>query len=429
MSVLSVNLKHLYQRIGLWLTYLILGLLVFSSLAIALEKPLAARGRFMGLVMLQFLIGACIASLSSEVLTKPFSYCLPGHRAVPRKFIFSVAAVTSLLGSLLFLAYPGLYWWQQPLVTCSAFCAGLIVFWAAVAFTFGVGNSGWGVVFASMIFCGAVFSDLHAAAERAIVGAPLAVISLGLVSSVVVWIWLGKSNWARKFCAVSRIGFFDLGDRDRVQEFARRRAAARPDKFKNHPSPWVERFFLDRMNNCDHLGPGRYIWGGLYTTYGMALSNWRGSLFGLIIWLAMMICFSYILNEGADILFFMGGVVVIHMRLPVYSSMTIPGGRGERFSTAVILAGSVTLLITAVLALVAAVSVALAPVMPDITFSDEVLTFHGTSLRLLIVPSMIIPIFLFLPVNTPSNPKMASIIQRFGLTTRFISRITVSMIL
>ena len=141
MSVLSANLKHLYQRRGLWLTYLILGLLVFASLAIALDRPLAARGRFMGLVMLQFLIGACIASLSAEVLTKPFSYCLPGHRAVPRKFIFSVAVVTSLLGSLLFLAYPGLHGWQPPLVICSAFCAGLIMYWAAGAFTFRIGKS------------------------------------------------------------------------------------------------------------------------------------------------------------------------------------------------------------------------------------------------------------------------------------------------
>jgi len=151
-NIMTVNLKHLYQRRGLWLAYGLLGLHVFASLAIGLNKPLLGKGRFMGPVLLQFLIGLCTASWTIEIWTKPFSYCLPGHRAVPRKFVFSVAIVTSLLGSLLFLAYPGLYWWQPPLVTCSAFCAGLIVHWAAVAFTFSVSNCGWGVAFASCSF-------------------------------------------------------------------------------------------------------------------------------------------------------------------------------------------------------------------------------------------------------------------------------------
>ncbi|MHC4434876.1 MAG: hypothetical protein ACYTBS_23805, partial [Planctomycetota bacterium] len=207
MSVLGVNLKHLYQRRGLWLAFVILGLLVFTSLAMALGKPMAGKGRFMGLVLLQFLIGLCTASLAVEILTKPFSYCLPGHRVVPRKFVFLTAAVTGLLGSLLFLAYPGLHLWQLPLVVCSAFCAGLIVYWAAVAFTFSVRNAGWGVVFAFLLVWGMVHFELHVSAERAIVGCPFAMVALGLISSSALWIWLGNPDWARRFCAVVRIGF------------------------------------------------------------------------------------------------------------------------------------------------------------------------------------------------------------------------------
>ncbi len=72
-SITTVNLKHLYQRRGLWLAYVVFGLLVFASIAIPLDRPSAGKGRFMGLVMLEFLIGLCMASLPVEILTKPFS--------------------------------------------------------------------------------------------------------------------------------------------------------------------------------------------------------------------------------------------------------------------------------------------------------------------------------------------------------------------
>ncbi len=393
-NIITVNLKHLYQRRGLWLAYLIFGLVVFGSLAVGLNKPLLGKGRFMGPVLLQFLIGLCTASWTIEILTKPFSYCLPGHRAVPRKFVFSVAIVTSLLGSLLFLAYPGLYWWQPLLVTCSAFCAGLIVYWVGVGLAFGVRTSGWDVVFAFLLFWGTVHFELHIAAERAIIGHPFAVVLLGLASSAVVWIWLGNPSWARRFCAVPRIGLFDTWDRDKLLEYKGRRAAVKWDKFKNHPSPHAERFFLRRMNNCDYLGPGRYIWGGLYTTYGVALSQWKVILLGFLVWLAIMIWLSYIGLRGIDLLVFMGAASAVHRRLPLYSGMIILGGRKERFAAAIVLAGTIAALVTAVLALLATISMGLAPIMPEITLRGEELPFHAMSLRLLIVPSIIMPIAL-----------------------------------
>ena len=404
-NIMTVNLKHLYQRRGLWLlAYLIFGLVVFASLAVALDKPSAGRGRSMWLVILQFMIGIWTASLPVEILTKPFSYCLPGHRAVPRKFVFSAAIVTSLLGSLHFLAYPGLYWWRPLLVTCSAFCAGLIMYWAGVGLAFGVRTSGWDGVFAFLLLLGTVHFELHMAAERAIIGHPFAVVLLGLASSAVVWIWLGNPSWARRFCAVPRIGLFDTWDRDKLLEYKRGRAAVKWDKFKNHPSPHAERFFLRRMNNCDYLGPGRYIWGGLYTTYGVALSQWKAILLGFLVWLAIMIWLSYIGPRGIDLLFFMGAASAVHKRLPLYSGMIIPGGRKERFAAAIVLAGTIAALVTAVLALMATISMGLAPIMPEITLRGEELPFHAMSLRLLIVPSIIIPIGLAFRLITFRKP-------------------------
>jgi len=397
MSILIVNLKHLYKRRGLWLVYPSLGLLVFASLAMAFDRPSAGKGNFMGLVMLQFMIGLCTASLPVEILTKPFSYCLPGHRAVPRKFVIWVGVVTSIPGSVVFLACPRLHWWESaPLICCSAFFAGLILYWIGAGLAFGVRNSNLIAGWASLLLLGVAWSDLHVIAERMIISHPFAIIFLGMSSGVVTWIWLGNSNWARRLCATARIHLFDALDRNKLLEYKRRRAAVKWDKFKNHPDPWVERFFLGHMNNCNHLGPGRYIWGGLYTTYGVALSRRKEILSWLLVVLAMLVCLSYTRPGGTNILFFMAGAMVTHMRLPIHSSMTTSGGRNERFATAIILAGTTAVLVTAALAVVASTSMALAPIMPDITLRGANLTFHATSLRLLIVPSAIIPVALAL---------------------------------
>lgn len=405
MSILTANLKHLYQRPGLWPAYVIFGLLAFSSLAIPLDRPLAGKGHFMGLIMLEFLIGLCMASLSVEILTKPFSYCLPGHQAVPRNFVFSVGIVTSLLSSFLFLAYPSLHWWEWvPLFCWSAFCAGLILYLIGVALAFGIRNSSSSLGLLPVLMFGGLFLDAHAVAERMIIGRPFAITFLGLSSSVVVWIWLGNPNWARRLCAATRIGIFDCWNRDKLLEYKRKREAVKWDRAKFNLDPWVERFFVKRINSCSHLGSGRYIWGGLYTTYGMALSRRKGIMSWLLFILAMVVCLSYLRPGGTDALFFMAGVVVAQICLPVHSGMMISGGRSERFVTAVILSVTITVLLSAMLISVAILTVALAPIMPEITFRGELLTFHTMSLRLLVVPSIIIPIVLALRLIIYKKP-------------------------
>ncbi len=377
------------------LVYCILALLVFGSLTMALERPSAGEGKFMGLVMLEFLVGLFTASLPAEILTKPFSYCLPGHRAVPRKFVFWVGILTSIPGALVFLAYPRLNWWQSAPVICgSAFCACLVLYWLGVGLIFGVKNSALIAAWIWLPVCGVLFFDPNVVAERVIVSHPVAIISLGLSSSVAAWLWLGNPNWARRLCAISRMFVFDAWNRDKMLEHARRRQAAKPDKSRYGVSPWVERFFAARMRKCSHTGPGRYIWGGLYASYGMSLSRWQGFVWSLLFLAALAIYFSYSRPGGTNVLFFMAGIAVTYTPLPVYSCMTTAGGRRERFFTAIALAGTITLLITAVLTTLTALSVALAPIMPEFTLRGMHMTFHATSLRLLIVPSIIIPIVL-----------------------------------
>ena len=128
-----------------------------------------------------------------------------------------------------------------------------------------------------------------------------------------------------------------------------------------------------------------------------------------------------ILDCLSNILFFMAGVLGTHMRLPIYSCMMISGGRNERFITSIALAVTFTLLITAALTAIAFLSVALAPIMPAFTFRGVELIFHVTSLRLLILPSIIIPIILAirLIVNSKLFTTFAAVMLFVGLTMVF----------
>jgi hypothetical protein len=101
--------------------------------------------------------------------------------------------------------------------------------------------------------------------------------------------------------------------------------------------------------------------------------------------------------------------------------MIIPGGRKERFTAAIILAGTAAVLVTAVLAVMAAVSIGLAPIMPDISFRGDGISFHTISLRLLGLPLVVIPVILAFRLIIYRKPfsTLISMMLVFGLLFAF----------
>ena len=388
MGILTVNLKHLYQRRGLWLAYVFLGFLVFASIAEALDKR-AGRGDFIIPVMGALFVGFLVAVLQIEVLNKPFSYCLPGHRKVPRKFIFSTGVAINLTASLIFLLYPFLYlyWPHRIAVICSAFFAGLVFYWLGVLFAFGVRNSWAWIGFLPLFIVGGGFFGLHIIIERAIVENPIGITLLGAFSTIAAWLWLGNVGLARRYCGVPWVGFFDAWNRDKLRKYKQIRANIKWDKLKKHPKPWVERFFLGRMNKCDYLGTGRYVWGGLYTTFGLLLSQWQGNI---IFVLFMVFFLGYMERMWFLMLFPLIGIAG-YIHSPVYSSMLFSGGRRERFATVITLAATTAVLGGVLFIILAALSVPLAVIIPDIIVRGITIAFHTITIKLFYAPLVFVP--------------------------------------
>ena len=387
MSILTVNLKHLYQRRGLWLVYVFLGFFAFAGIAVLFMGP-EEPGRFIGLIVLAFVVGLLFAVLPIEVLSKPFSYCLPGHRKVARRFVFCVGIVFNLFASLLFFVYPDFNAGQLVLVACSAFFAGMISYLLGAGLAFGARNSVAFIGFLPLIIIAGQFFDLHTVLERVIVENPLVVISGGILSSCVVWFWLGDEGRARRYCSVPWMGFFDAFNPTKVKRYRRIRMAAKWDKLKKYPSPRMERFFLGRMNRYDYVSAGRYVWGGLYAAGVVPVLEWKGVFLGVI----MMPFFLGYMGSGATfIFFFMPAIAVVNMRLPVHSSMLISGGRRERFAGAITVVAIATVLISIVAVAMVALSVLFGAIVPEFTLRGVTFTYRAISAGNLFIPLLITP--------------------------------------
>ena len=388
MSILTVNLKHYYQWRGLWVVYLFLVLFAFACIASPLEDPEAGQGSYIGLAGLAFAVGFLVSTTRIDVLTKPFSYCLVGQRAMVRKVIFSVAVVVNLLGSMLFLIYPGLGLFQQGVVVCSAFFAGLTFYLSGVVLAFGIKNPILAVVLFPWLILGTRFGP-HVIIERAIVEYPYAVICVGILSGAAVWLWLGRADLARRHCNVPRISLLDSWNREKLKKY---NAAKNAHKLKGHPRPWVWRFFLGRMAQYDYLGDGRYVWGVLCNHFAMMVSLWKS----FAVYLALLTIVSgYMIHWMVAALIILPVAILGHQRPPVYSSMLTFGGRRERFvSTAVLCVGGIASACAAVLIMVG-LSVPLARFMPEIGVKDSArLVFRIIDARFVFIPLVAASFFL-----------------------------------
>ncbi len=91
-------------------------------------------------------------------------------------------------------------------------------------------------------------------------------------------------------------------------------------------------------------------------------------------------------------LFIVPCFMVMQMKLSLYSSMLINGGRKERFFTALTLVVAITVLITAVILFLAVLTVLMKPIMPNINLQGHNFAFQAADLRAFFLPLLIVPL-------------------------------------
>jgi len=391
MCILLANLKHLYQRRGLWLAYVLLAFSIWVSIIVWVGEPAVLRGKFIGLIVLASLVGMLAAVIQMEILAKPFAFCLPGHRQTVKSFIFTVGVVTNLASAALFLFYPGLFPGERLVVLCSAFFAGLIFYSAGVWLAFRLSQPAVLVGLLVFAMLGARLLNLHGLLEQAIILYPVQVIAVGLPCLWALWIYLNDANLARRNCLRPWIGFGDAFDPERLRKFQQARGADPWKRLKDHPRPWVEDFFLGRMSRGGPFSMARFLWGSLYISFAIPISRSRNVL---VLALFIAIFLGYAGPGMWAMLAFVPLLLVqaFASRQVLYSTMLTAGGRAERYAStlavAIITAGLLVLLI----GIIAAMSIPLAAVIPDIPVRGFTLAYRAVGLDAFYVPLVFLPL-------------------------------------
>jgi hypothetical protein len=374
MSVLRVNLKQLYQRRGLWVTYPFIAFIFWAGAMEAFDGPVPDKGDFTGAFVSVFLVGLLFAGMQMETLTKPFAFCLPGHRGVVRILIFLIGVVSNAFASLIFLWYPGLPGGYAPVILSSAFFAGLVFYFAGAWMTFGSGQPlAWVGLIMFAVFSSRLLS-LNVLLEEAIVTMPLLVITLGVVATLAMWLYLSNEQLVRRNCLTPWIGFGAAFDPEKLRRFSQTKAGARIwERLKDHPRPWVQTLFLDHMGRHGPYSVARFVWGSLYVSFGVILSRWKNVL---LVALFLAVFLGYMGGCLWVVAFIAPAMLLLQVRPALYSTLLIAGGRDQRLITTLTAIGVGSAFIALVIGLAMLASVPLATVIPDIEYRGLTLRYQ-----------------------------------------------------
>jgi hypothetical protein len=398
MRILVANLRHLYQRRGLWLLHAALAFVVLLVALSAVSSPSKGKGVFGGFLMCSFLLGLLVALMQMETSSRPFSFCLPGHRHGVRSLVFVVGLGVSAAFLLLVVALLALTSFTGPferaitspallvLVLGAYFCASMTAYLLGAGVAFGLIHSASAASVMTFVVVVCVAFDLFTTIQYPILHWPVAVIALALVVALAGWWWLGRPAWLRRYCDRPWIGFFDPWDRSQTQRY---RAIYAARFIKNTPE--LDRFFHGVIGRRPLSGLGKHAWGALYTTFALLAMQWKGLLsivLMAVVWAVYVPAAAPASIGVASLILMLTGLV----QPPLGTTLLIGGGRKERFFATITL---ILVLSTASVLLVGALvglTHLLAPFVPAVTWKGHTWHPQAISLQALAVPLVVLPL-------------------------------------
>ncbi len=385
MTILLANFKHLYQRWTAVLFLLVVGGSCFAALLSFIENERGGALPYAALAV--YGLSTFIATFPLEVLTKPFSYCLPRHRTVPARFLFVLGPVLSLLFTL-----PMFYTEDLFIAGLSRFLTAFlfltICYWLGVGIVFRFRS--WGTAFC--IFPLALLNLEHVpsvAVEPFVLSHPWGVLFVAVMGYFFAYRLLWNDHLARRYCGWFSLGLFDHWNRYKVARFRQLQQAAKEEQTPDERAlPW-EAVFLEciAMSPVDSLR--RHVVSCLYRFYS-------GIFFHRQDWLRFLFCLPFVLclfgyiDSAANIVFFLPVMLVSDMSLHIQIPHLIAGGRRERFYSGLALGLVMTLCFVLGCCLCTVFSLAVAPIMPEITYKGQVGIFYPLKTELNLVPLLLI---------------------------------------
>ena len=395
MRVLLANLRHLYQRRGLWIVYAVLALVVWFWVLSSLTTK--GEGLFGGFLSGSFLLGLLVATLQMETSSKPFSFCLPGHRHAVRRLVFLVGLVVSLAFLLLSIALLARPSFTGPfersimppelliLVLGSYFCASVTAYLLGAGVAFSVIHSASALGLMTLVVAVCTMFDAFTTIQYPIVHWPVAVIALALVVGMTGWWWLGRPAWFRRCCGRPWMGLFDPWDRSQIQKYRAIYAA----RFTNNIPPGLDRFFQRVIGTRRPSSPGKYAWGVLYTTCVLVVPQWKGLLTVALVAVAFA---GYFPSVTPIVMGFLPLMTAGFLQSPIGTALLVAGGRKERFFATVVLILGLSAVWVLLFGVFVGLTHLLAPIVPTVTVRSVTLSLHAIGFEVLSIPLVVVPV-------------------------------------
>jgi hypothetical protein len=383
MSILKNNLGHLCQRKAFLLFALSMILMSVLVMAATVNKTVWA---IVGVLVLTFYIGASIAMLQVELLAKPFSYCLPGHRTVPVKLLLGGCVIISGILSLPFLLRSGDRLALASVQVLTVFSLGTVFYWLGVWSALGVRNSSKAVGMLGFLPLIIFKGDASPVIESFVFDNWFYVLLLGYGVNYFAYRFLSDNGLARRFCGKKLLAGLDAWSSEKIEEFKQAKLAEK-DKGRQYSPLVLEKLFFKLISNPSTGNRFRHILFAIYRAIAFARSQHYLSWRSIILCLFLFFMLGYV----APLSFFVTFIISIglaNINLGIYSTMLVCGGRGERFYSVLGFTVSLTLAVSAMFAIFSVISSFLVPIMPVV----RSMTFTGIQIEIAAIPFLMIPL-------------------------------------
>jgi hypothetical protein len=331
MNLLLMNLSHYIRRPGLILLQLLFMCMVLP-MTFASQKSNFWMPSLCGFAM----IGGIVYGYQMEILSKPFSFILPGHRLIFRRLIFTVQAFWLLLGVMLILIF-----WPQDMLHR---IFGSILLAAGGSLAFWLGKS-WadktrqpqamiGFMVPIIIF-GSMLSD-SATVEKVLFN-PLVIVVIAVLGCIVtfrMWHRLGQLSLFASYCGLQNIVIFSFSQK-RLQQVRQQQFAKSPGAGAEDFIAGVETFFLKRIEYTRHNPVASFVYGAIYQGLGPTLQCQLRSKGWSVIWMfAMFLLFGYYGKLGDSIIWILFLFPLFWTDIQVHSTLLLTRGRSQRYIAA-----------------------------------------------------------------------------------------------
>ena len=411
MSTLGINLRHMYQKRGF-----LFGMIAFLLFAFIMDCTFVSvrRGQtplyYAPAMIWMFFFGSLMFALLAEVITKPFSYCMPGHGSVVRKVLFIVGAVFAVLFAVKGLAVSS-YRSSGVDVSMLLACSGSI-FFNMTFYLLGVWMAmkvkNWTVSFAFFPLVMLLNNVLHVfdPIEFVIVSYWFLFVLLGVVACRIVWNGLGSDDLSREYCGKLKLGVFDEFNVDKVQRIRQKRMSeavgSKKDRLK--VADWVEQFFMAKIENMEVGSVGQNVWGVLYRSLGLGVTNYsKDYLRFFLIIIPVMLFLGYMPGEPGKILFALPAIMCVNMDLRARSIVMPMGSRREKFWGSLVMAIVSSVGIVFMVLLLTAWTIPAEPFMPDIIAYGKSIAFNAIGIGDIWLSLVLIPLSLILTLIIPKR--------------------------